>query len=260
MENENHVRTLGDYSRPSHEGYRNTIELPDGNNVNDPRDFAKPVKAISLPQDVTSTSDRRLIELEKQVQHFMEAHIAPNPLVQLNKITSSCEIRSGPYDNQYCMENTKQAFVDYASSRIDEAGGKLGDSKPFNTLADLGSSVNLIPLNLFKKLKIGLLKETKDVLGLADGNPTFPLLVGRGFLATASVVIDCKKTKIAVGEGITRSIFGVKEINFGEENIPYWTTIGKRESYTPRPSTDGIGARPPYDAKKDFMNHHLPEE
>ncbi|GKB64912.1 MAK10-like protein, partial [Tanacetum coccineum] len=30
---ENHIRTLGDYSRPSHEGYRNTIELPEGNNV-----------------------------------------------------------------------------------------------------------------------------------------------------------------------------------------------------------------------------------
>ncbi|GKC11597.1 MAK10-like protein [Tanacetum coccineum] len=33
MGEENHIRTLGDYSRPSHEGYRNTIELPDGNNV-----------------------------------------------------------------------------------------------------------------------------------------------------------------------------------------------------------------------------------
>ncbi|GKE32492.1 MAK10-like protein, partial [Tanacetum coccineum] len=31
--NENPIRTLGDYSRPSHEGYRNTIELPDWNNV-----------------------------------------------------------------------------------------------------------------------------------------------------------------------------------------------------------------------------------
>ncbi|GJU62980.1 hypothetical protein Tco_1244815 [Tanacetum coccineum] len=30
---ENPIRTLGDYSRPSHEGYRNTIELPNGNNV-----------------------------------------------------------------------------------------------------------------------------------------------------------------------------------------------------------------------------------
>ncbi|GJY57033.1 hypothetical protein Tco_0456148 [Tanacetum coccineum] len=33
MENENLRRTLGDYSKPSHEGYRNTIEIPDGNNV-----------------------------------------------------------------------------------------------------------------------------------------------------------------------------------------------------------------------------------
>ncbi|GJR28639.1 zinc finger, CCHC-type containing protein [Tanacetum coccineum] len=30
---ENPIRTLGDYSKPSHEGYRNTIELPEGNDV-----------------------------------------------------------------------------------------------------------------------------------------------------------------------------------------------------------------------------------
>ncbi|GJR29386.1 zinc finger, CCHC-type containing protein [Tanacetum coccineum] len=33
MGDENSTRTLEDYSIPSHEGYRNTIELPDGNNV-----------------------------------------------------------------------------------------------------------------------------------------------------------------------------------------------------------------------------------
>ncbi|GKA77966.1 hypothetical protein Tco_0784503, partial [Tanacetum coccineum] len=82
----------------------------------------------------------------------------------------------------------------------------------------------------------------------------------RGFLATASAVIDCKKAKILVGEGITRSIFGVKEINLGVEDVPYWTTLGKREPYEPRPSMDGIGALPPYYAKKDFMNYHLPGE
>ncbi|GJX70259.1 hypothetical protein Tco_0307430, partial [Tanacetum coccineum] len=30
---ENPIHTLGDYSKPSHKGYRNTIELPEGNNV-----------------------------------------------------------------------------------------------------------------------------------------------------------------------------------------------------------------------------------
>ncbi|GJY24668.1 MAK10-like protein [Tanacetum coccineum] len=33
MGEDNPIRTLGDYSKPSHEGYRNTIELPVGNNV-----------------------------------------------------------------------------------------------------------------------------------------------------------------------------------------------------------------------------------
>ncbi|GJV90201.1 hypothetical protein Tco_1538014 [Tanacetum coccineum] len=33
MGDENHIRTLGDYSKPSHEGYRNTIEHLVGNNV-----------------------------------------------------------------------------------------------------------------------------------------------------------------------------------------------------------------------------------
>ncbi|GJT97777.1 hypothetical protein Tco_1093295 [Tanacetum coccineum] len=134
----NPIRTLGDYFKPSHEGYRNTIELPVGNNAvplrsdtirlvqngcsfhglwsedpnqylkdflklvesldldgenrertrmqdlalydneswNDPKDIAKPVKAIALPQDVFCTSGRRLIELENQVQRLMEAHLA----------------------------------------------------------------------------------------------------------------------------------------------------------------------------------------
>ncbi|GJV19867.1 hypothetical protein Tco_1368887 [Tanacetum coccineum] len=164
MGDENPIRTLEDYSKPSHKGYMNTIELPVGNNVvplrsdtirlvqngysfyelwsedpnqhlkdflklvdlldldgenrertrmlqifydhvnpvtrrtidqsaggklrdlnaeeswalledlalydneswNDPMDFAKLVKSIALPQDVPSTFDRRLFELENQ--------------------------------------------------------------------------------------------------------------------------------------------------------------------------------------------------
>ncbi|GKC01365.1 hypothetical protein Tco_0987501 [Tanacetum coccineum] len=135
MGDENPIRTLGDYSKPSHEGYRNTIELPVGNNVDlalydneswkDPRNFAKPVKAIALPQDVPSTSDRRLIELESQVQRLMEAHLALTQPTQINKITTSCKICSGPHDTQYCIEDPEQAFVEYASSRIDKAGGEM---------------------------------------------------------------------------------------------------------------------------------------
>ncbi|GJY11657.1 hypothetical protein Tco_0380966 [Tanacetum coccineum] len=205
MGDTNPISTLGDYSKPSHEGYRNTIELPAGNNVlplrcdtirncktpqrypdipttssrislrsmdsrtidqsaggklrdrnakeswallkdlslheneswNDQRNFVKSVKVISLPQDVPITSNRRLIELKNQVQRLMEAHLAPTQPTQVNKITTSCEICSGPHDTQYCMEDLEQAFVKYASSRTDEAGGKSYTFKPEqNNLGD----------------------------------------------------------------------------------------------------------------------------
>ncbi|GKD44935.1 hypothetical protein Tco_1269580 [Tanacetum coccineum] len=203
MGDENPIRALEDYFKPSHEGYRNTIELPEGNNIvpsswcktdahstdfgprilintsrtflnlrtinqsaggklrdlnpeesweiledlalydneswNDPRDFAKLVKEIALPQDVPSTSDRRLIELENQVQRLMEAYLASTQPTQVNKITTPCEICSGPHDTQNCMENLEQAFVEYASSHTDEAGGKWYTFKPKqNNLEDDG--------------------------------------------------------------------------------------------------------------------------
>ncbi|GKB72146.1 retrotransposon ORF1 [Tanacetum coccineum] len=97
MGDENPIRTLGDYSKPIHEGYMNTIELPIGNNVdlalyaneswNDLKDFAKLVKAIALPQNVPSTSDHRLIELENQVQRLMEAHLSSTKPTQASSRT-----------------------------------------------------------------------------------------------------------------------------------------------------------------------------
>ncbi|GKA38978.1 MAK10-like protein [Tanacetum coccineum] len=219
MGDENPIRTLGDYFKPSHQGYKNTIKLPVGNNVvplrsdtirlasnwlerltagsittwedlttrflsqffplgrtvklrndilmfqqhherfslrsrtqswalledlalydnkiwNDPRDFAKPVKAITLPQDVLSTSDRRLIELENQVQRMMKAYLDSTQPTQVNKITTSCEICSDPHDTHYCMEGPEQAYVDYASSRTNKIGGtkKERNQKPIEVV------------------------------------------------------------------------------------------------------------------------------
>nr|GEV03963.1 hypothetical protein [Tanacetum cinerariifolium] len=166
----NPIRTLGDYSKPSHEGYKNTIELPEGNNVvplqfdiirmihlhlggsyysfpcsilstgkdpktsqrypdvptisrrisfrsmdsfqgltpkspsswhrplapslnllspedlalydneswNDLRDFAKLVKAISTPQKTSKTPDRRLFDLEDQINFLLKGS-CPTP-------------------------------------------------------------------------------------------------------------------------------------------------------------------------------------
>ncbi|GJU67154.1 MAK10-like protein [Tanacetum coccineum] len=122
---------------------------------------------------------------------------------------------------------------------------RLRDSKPFDTLADLGSCVKIIPLYLFKKLNIILLEETDHIFGLADGTKSSPvgivkdvevhigklkllsdfyvidmkkdheppLLVRRGFLVAVNAVIDCRMAKIAVGERINRSVFRVKGVD-----------------------------------------------
>ncbi|GJU47763.1 hypothetical protein Tco_1217318 [Tanacetum coccineum] len=98
MGDTNPICTLEYYSRPSHEGYRNTIELPEGNNVceidhvgddklcdknadesweiikglalydhegwNDSKEFVKLVKVISTSQSTSKMPDQRLLELE----------------------------------------------------------------------------------------------------------------------------------------------------------------------------------------------------
>nr|GEW74049.1 hypothetical protein [Tanacetum cinerariifolium] len=167
MGDKNPRRTLADYSRPCHDGYQNTIDVLDENDLaplrsdtirqtidqaaggkrrdkndkeswaqladlalydneslNDLRDFAKSVKAISMPHDAPSASDRHLMELENQVQRMMEAHLAQTKPLQVNKIASSYKFCSGPRDTQYCMENPEQAFVDYASVQGNGIGGK----------------------------------------------------------------------------------------------------------------------------------------
>ncbi|GJT99637.1 hypothetical protein Tco_1109976 [Tanacetum coccineum] len=100
------------------------LALYDNESCNDPRDFANPVKAIALPQDVPSTSDCRLIELKNQVQCLMEAYLASTQPTQVNKITASCEIYNGPYDTHNCTEGPEQACVDYASSHTNEIRDK----------------------------------------------------------------------------------------------------------------------------------------
>ncbi|GKC68077.1 hypothetical protein Tco_1100675 [Tanacetum coccineum] len=80
-------------------------------------------KAIALPQDVPSTSDRRLIELETQVQRLMEAYLAPTQPTHVNKIITSYEVCSVPHNTHNCMEVLEQTYVDYVSSRTNGIGG-----------------------------------------------------------------------------------------------------------------------------------------
>nr|GEZ52108.1 hypothetical protein [Tanacetum cinerariifolium] len=73
-------------------------------------------------------------------------------------------------------------------------------------LADLGASINLMPLSIWKKLRLPTLNDTKMVLELADRTISKPtgvaenvfVKVGRPFLSTAHALIDVYKGEITL--------------------------------------------------------------
>nr|GEU49142.1 retrovirus-related Pol polyprotein from transposon TNT 1-94 [Tanacetum cinerariifolium] len=64
---ENHIRTFGDYSKPSHEGYRNTNELPVGNNV-------VPLRSdtVRLVKNGCSFHELRSEDPNQHLKHFLK--------------------------------------------------------------------------------------------------------------------------------------------------------------------------------------------
>ena len=87
------------------------LALYDNESWEDPRDLPQIVKAISLPSSSSSTSDRRISELEDQVEHLMKSGESPKP------------------SNQECVRSPTHASVDYVSSQPKEAGNRWATPK-----------------------------------------------------------------------------------------------------------------------------------
>ena len=118
----------------------------------------------------------------------------------------------------------------------------IGDHFVKNALCDLGASINLMPLSLYKKMKIGPLKPTSITLQMADRSVSYPvgivedilvrvnefvfpadfvildmeedrkipLILGRPFLATGKALIDVDNGELTFrfnGESTTFSIY-----------------------------------------------------
>ncbi|GJZ34933.1 hypothetical protein Tco_0580750 [Tanacetum coccineum] len=300
------------------------LALYDNERWNDPRDFAKPVKAISLPQDVSSTSDRHLTELENQLQRLMEAHLSPTQPTQVNKITSLCEICRSPYDTYVSQSNLEGLVSNFMASqearlskfeadfkqqqsemtnKIDTVlkaiTDRLAGSLPSNTVKNPKLNTSLVlsahsyptidpqcsshpstSINAIKtcskEANISQTSQLQPRMGREmqqpeEPEPTFkdefqdlhlnlPVLEVLAHDPIYNPIMDKYDGQIAVGEGIIRSIFSVKGVDLGEEEAPYWTTLGKRESYKPHPSSDGVGTQILYYVRKDFLNCHFPGE
>ncbi|GJY58195.1 hypothetical protein Tco_0458087 [Tanacetum coccineum] len=114
----------------------------------------------------------------------METHLALTQPTQVNKITTSCEICNGPYDTQYCMEDPEQAFVEYASSRTDEAG----DVEEPLDLVD--TSEESVYESLIKEMPICSLNYDFTIKKGDPRNLKIPCMIGYKFTTNAYIDVD----------------------------------------------------------------------
>ncbi|XP_062114339.1 uncharacterized protein LOC133825404 [Humulus lupulus] len=123
----------------------------------------------------------------------------------------------------------------------------IGNFESMNTLCDLGASINLMPLSVFKRLKLGEARPTTVTLLLADRSiahprgiiedvlvkvdkfifpadfivldmeedANVPIILGRPFLATGRALIDVQKGELRLrvqNEEISFNVFTATEI------------------------------------------------
>ncbi|GJR54298.1 hypothetical protein Tco_1404819 [Tanacetum coccineum] len=121
MGDANPIRILVDYSKPSHEGYRNTIELPDGNNV-----FFPPGRTAELQNNILMFQQRQDKSLYDAWTYFKYSLLK----VPHHGLDLWLQVQIF-YDHVECT--TKMA-IDYA------AGGRLRKLRPevaWETIEDL---------------------------------------------------------------------------------------------------------------------------
>ncbi|GJU48383.1 MAK10-like protein [Tanacetum coccineum] len=127
-------------------------------------------------------------------------------------------------DNTQCSISSLQLTSTDTPNRSDDTDLKIRLLKETKNVFELADGTKSYPVGIVRNVEvhIGKLKLLKDMYVIdMEKDLMCPVLVGRGFLATASAIMDCRKAKIAVGEGITRLIFRVKEIDLGVEDVPY---------------------------------------
>nr|GEZ41444.1 MAK10-like protein [Tanacetum cinerariifolium] len=153
----------------------------------------------------------------------MEDHLALKHPTQVNKITSSREIYRSLYDTQYCMENSKQAFVEYASLHTDKTGGKwytfkleqnnFGDTynPSWKTHSGLRGR-NFVRLGRDMQVFVGNMSYVMDFTILenikANIDPSLSYVVfGQPFVEVACLAINRKHSLMTFTDGIKEVTF-----------------------------------------------------
>nr|GEV04717.1 hypothetical protein [Tanacetum cinerariifolium] len=217
MGDEKPISTLGDYSKPSHEGYRNTIELPEGkcgnNEAIDESKYEeeKPLKEV----DMTNEVERRV---DDKPAKSVRENVIKNEEEEPAGVSSSHAV--GYYLKHKINEKLIEGLVEnqkFNDSLKEDIGGKfeipcnIGGLKHTNALVDQGSDVNVMPLSTYNNLNDESPVKTDIRLSLDNhshkGGQKNPFILGTPFLTTAKAVIKFNKGMITLRSGKSKISF-----------------------------------------------------
>ncbi|GJX00839.1 reverse transcriptase domain-containing protein [Tanacetum coccineum] len=209
------------------------------------------VCAATVEREIEETTDK-----EKTNFQGSTAHIPPpvNPILILKpNVPKTLPKPNIPYPSRPKIPLNENCSA-MLHKKLPE---KLGDPSKFlipcdfpgmdvcHALADLGASINLMPLSIYKKLSLPELTTTRMTLELADrsitrpkglaedvfvkvgsfhfptyfvvdfeAGPRVPLILGRSFLRTGRALIDVYEGELILRNGDERLIFHVNVRNF----------------------------------------------
>ncbi|GKC93020.1 reverse transcriptase domain-containing protein [Tanacetum coccineum] len=100
-------------------------------------------------------------------------------------------------------------------------------------LADLGASINLMPLSVWKKLGLPELISTLNLLivRFALRDPRVPLMLGRPFLRTARALINVHGEEMILRDGNERLILNIRNDTSSYSNEPQKELINMNDVY-----------------------------
>ncbi|GJX97810.1 putative reverse transcriptase domain-containing protein [Tanacetum coccineum] len=180
MGDENPIHILEDYSKPSHEGHQNTIELPEGNNVV-PLRSKTPISGVDVKDKVERKADDKPAKSAKEE-------------VTKNKEEEPAGVSSSHTVGYYLKHRINEKLIE---------GLIIGGLKNMNALVDQGSDVNVIPLSIYNKLTDERPAETDIRLSLASHSYIYPLGITEDVLVDVVgyvypmdfVILDIKENK-----------------------------------------------------------------
>ncbi|GKC05450.1 hypothetical protein Tco_0997060 [Tanacetum coccineum] len=151
-------------------------------------------------------------QIEKFYQIFHDLHFEisfANALILMRKFAST--LKSLIENKEKLSELARNPLNEHCSAVLfKKLPKKLGDPDKFLipcdfpgideclALADLGASINIMPLSVWKKLS--LLELTPTFVDF-DGDPRVPLILGRSFLKTGRALIDVYEGELTLRVG-----------------------------------------------------------